>query len=228
MSPVAAAATVVPVNGRADANAHAIASATSSDWDALGELVAGGGASKRLPCLRIVALTRLVSAGPRRIATIAWKAAAADTDTGLRLRAAQLAPRLGRGAPVVSLLELLADADAWVAEAAAYALGEHPRPGTRAATTLADVVSTHDDPLVREAAVASLGAIGDPRALPAVLRGMRRQACDPSPRRARAGGVRRPRSRRSPRARSPRPRLAGPPSRRRPAPRVAPRDTSTP
>ena len=36
--------------------------------------------------------------------------------------------------------------------------------------------TTHDDPLVREAAVAALGAIGDPRAVDAVLR-----ACDDRP-----------------------------------------------
>jgi HEAT repeat protein len=41
---------------------------------------------------------------------------------------------------------------------------------------LSRTATTHDDALVREAAVAALGAIGDPGALPAVL-----AACDDKP-----------------------------------------------
>ena len=54
-------------------------------------------------------------------------------------------------------------------EAAAWASGERrpPEPGVVAA--LATVTTGHDDPICREAAVAALGAIGDPAGLPAVL-----------------------------------------------------------
>jgi HEAT repeat protein len=71
---------------------------------------------------------------------------------------------------------LLADADPLVAEAAAYALGEHPRPARRAVTALERAATSHPDPLVREAAVSALGAIGEPASLPVVL-----DACDDKP-----------------------------------------------
>ncbi len=67
------------------------------------------------------------------------------------------------------LVELLLDSDPWVAEAAAYALGEHPRPTRLAITELSAAAAAHADPLVREAAVAALGAQGDPATLPIVL-----------------------------------------------------------
>jgi HEAT repeat protein len=67
------------------------------------------------------------------------------------------------------LVALLADPDAWVAEAAAYAIGEHPRLSRAAITSLAKAATEHADPLVREAAVAALGAQGDPSTLPVVL-----------------------------------------------------------
>lgn len=100
-----------------------------------------------------------------------WRAATADRDRAVRRRAAELAPRLPH---VVAgpLLELLADPEPLVAEAAAWALGEvaWEAPG------LGDVVRAlsattvgHSDPLVREAAVAALGALGDPAGLDAVL-----------------------------------------------------------
>jgi HEAT repeat protein len=74
------------------------------------------------------------------------------------------------------LVDLLADDDAWVAEAAAYAIGEHPRPSRVAIASVVRAATTHADPLVREAAVAALGAQGDPATLAAVL-----AACDDKP-----------------------------------------------
>ena len=54
--------------------------------------------------------------------------------------------------------------------AAAWALGETVQPPSPAVVSaLAAVVTGHDDALAREAAVAALGAIGDPDGLPAVL-----------------------------------------------------------
>jgi len=69
--------------------------------------------------------------------------------------------------PAVSLLGLLVDDDPTVVEVAAWACGE--RPEQALADPVAALATGHDDPLVREAAVAALGAIGDPRSLPAVL-----------------------------------------------------------
>ncbi len=87
----------------------------------------------------------------------------------MRRRAAEIAPRLGRAATCGVLVGLLADPDAWVAEAAAYAVGEHPRPTRAAIASLTRAATEHADPLVREAAVAALGSHGDPATLPAVL-----------------------------------------------------------
>ena len=63
-----------------------------------------------------------------------------------------------------------------MAEAAAFALGEHPSATPRVIAALGRAATGHDDALVREAAVAALGAIGDPSALPVVL-----AACDDKP-----------------------------------------------
>ena len=73
------------------------------------------------------------------------------------------------------LLILLADHDPLVAEAAAFALGELASRADRAGgdvpagAALARATTEHADPIVREAAVAALGAIGDPTHLAAVL-----------------------------------------------------------
>jgi len=57
-----------------------------------------------------------------------------------------------------------------VAEAAAWALGEAgPACPPEAVHTLEELALRHPDPLCREAAVAALGAVGDPRSLDSVL-----------------------------------------------------------
>jgi HEAT repeat protein len=95
--------------------------------------------------------------------------ALADPDAGLRQRAVALAaPR-----PGPPLLGMLRDPDATVVEVAAWALGERPTPEDGSVEALALLAGGHHDPLVREAAVAALGAIGDPAGLPAILRGLR-------------------------------------------------------
>lgn len=91
-------------------------------------------------------------------------AALADPSPDVRRRAATEA----RTHPDVALLELLDDAEPLVAESAAWSLGERG-PAERVVERLAAVATTHDDALVREAAVAALGAIGDPAGLPAIL-----------------------------------------------------------
>jgi HEAT repeat protein len=63
---------------------------------------------------------------------------------------------------------LLDDSDARVIEQAAWACGERPHDSA-VTSQLAGLAQTHDDPLVREAAVAALGAIGHEDGLPAIL-----------------------------------------------------------
>ena len=126
--------------------------------------------------VRSVALGALVHAAPRRSAAGAWRVAADDPDPNVRRRAAELAPALGTAASRRILLALLADAEPLVAESAAFALGEHPSATPRVIAALGRAAGAHADALVREAAVAALGAIGDPSALPVVL-----AACDDKP-----------------------------------------------
>ena len=107
------------------------------------------------------ALARLGAVTDPEVAT-----AAADLDPVVRARAAEV---VASGASEVSLLGLLDDPDRGVAEVAAWASGERPAVEAGAVERLAVLTTDHEDPLVREAAVAALGAIGDVRGLPAVL-----------------------------------------------------------
>jgi HEAT repeat protein len=93
--------------------------------------------------------------------------AAADPAVGVRRRAVELVPRLPE-APM-RLTELLDDPEPAVVEMAAWALGERRPPEAGGVAALARVAGEHPDPLCREAAVAALGALGDPLGLPAVL-----------------------------------------------------------
>jgi HEAT repeat protein len=113
--------------------------------------------------VRAVALAALVRLGAATAADL--DAALADADAGVRRRALPAAVALRVSTDVVSAR--LSDGDATVVEAAAWALGELGDRG--AVTALAIVAQTHRDPLCREAAVAALGAIGDPAGLPAIL-----------------------------------------------------------
>lgn len=126
--------------------------------------------------MRAVAVAAIVRAAPVRAAVPAWRAAAADPDAGVRRRAAELAPalRARRRAPDpgtdVVLIGLLGDRDVTVVEGAAWALGEQGEAAPPdAVAALAAVATGHDDALAREAAVAALGAIGDPAGLDAIL-----------------------------------------------------------
>ena len=81
-----------------------------------------------------------------------------------------------RATMATRVITLLDDDDALVAEAAAFALGElasrdqdEPTAYNASVAALTSATTGHSDPLVREAAVAALGAIGDPTSLDAVL-----------------------------------------------------------
>src|SRR5947209_8129439 len=113
--------------------------------------------------VRATALGALARAGALQAADL--QRALADVDAGVRRRACEEAV----GIEQVDLLPSLADADLSVVEAAAWALGERGPSAAGAVDELVSVARQHDDPLCREAAVAALGAIGDPRGLPTVL-----------------------------------------------------------
>lgn len=120
----------------------------------------------RDPTVRATALGALARLGGVDEAVV--RRALHDTDPGVRRRAATIAA----GRPGVALLDALRDPDPLVAETAAWALGERIEVGDvddEHLDALLDVAASADDPLVREAAVAALGAIGDRRGLNRVL-----------------------------------------------------------
>ncbi len=90
-----------------------------------------------------------------------------DADHSVRRRAAILAAKRRD----VSLIALLHDTNDGVVEAAAWACGEHEVVGEEEFATLLSLAAEAAEPLVREAAVAALGAIGDSRGLAAILAG---------------------------------------------------------
>lgn len=90
----------------------------------------------------------------------------ADDDPSVRRRGCELAATH----TVVDLAPMLDDPDPTVVEMAAWSLGEQgDRASVRTLASLASTGSGHRDPLCREAAVAALGAIGDPSGKQAVL-----------------------------------------------------------
>lgn len=94
-------------------------------------------------------------------------AAFGDVDHTVRRRAALIAATRRD----VSLATLLADVHDGVVEAAAWACGEHESVSDDEFATLVSLAASAAEPLVREAVIAALGAIGDQRGLPAILAG---------------------------------------------------------
>jgi HEAT repeat protein len=143
------------------------------------------------PAVRVAAVGAMARLG--HVSRPDLIALTADTDAQVRRRIAEelgRAPREARDRSdatkcLGALTGLVADPDPLVAEMAAWALGEWcapdpnddpgPRTGTHSTApapvvaTLAAVAGGHPDALVRESAVAALGAIGDPEGLEAVL-----------------------------------------------------------
>ena len=118
------------------------------------------------PAVRATALGALARAGgltPDDLVT-----GLADPAGPVRARAAELAATVPGDLPP-ALAPELGDGDPSVVEAAAWASGERRPTEPGIVPALAAVVTGHDDALCREAAVAALGAIGDPAGLDAVL-----------------------------------------------------------
>ncbi len=88
-----------------------------------------------------------------------------DADVVVRRRAVEIAATH----PSVDLLGALGDPDDRVVEVAAWACGEHESRRDAIVERLVDLAGSADDPLVRESAVAALGAIGDDRGLDAIV-----------------------------------------------------------
>ena len=88
-----------------------------------------------------------------------------DPSPIVRRRAVELAATR----PEIALHGPLDDADPTVVEVAAWACGEHEEVDDDELRRLIELATDADEPLVREAAAAALGAIGDERGLPAIL-----------------------------------------------------------
>ena len=97
--------------------------------------------------------------------------ALADPDAGVRRRALEIVAALqgGDAATGVAIVALLDDPDETVVEVAAWACGERDPAEPGSVERLITLAGSAPDALVREAAVAALGAIGDPAGLPAIL-----------------------------------------------------------
>jgi HEAT repeat protein len=127
------------------------------------------------PSVRATALGALARA--RALDAMELRAATEDQAVAVRRRSAELLATLPAAALPVSLLPLLEDRDASVAEMAAWAAGERhegervrgPDPTPAVVDRLRRLAVDHDDALVREAAVASLGSIGAAAGLDTIL-----------------------------------------------------------
>lgn len=136
--------------------AVSIAGHTGDDATARGALVDPDGT------VRGAALDALQRLGALDTATL--QGCFADPEVAVRRRAAELAA----AHPDADLLPLLADPDPSVVEIAAWSCGEHESDRTEIVDALVDLAAA-DEPLVRESAVAALGAIGAERAVPTII-----------------------------------------------------------
>ena len=115
------------------------------------------------PAVRATALGALERLG--RLDATRLGVALNDPDPTVRRRAAELTAHH----PDVDLVPTLADEDPRVVEMAAWACGEHESNRDAVMGALIALARGADDALVREAAVASLGAIGDERAVEVII-----------------------------------------------------------
>ena len=128
------------------------------------------------PAVRSAALGALHRLGVVTTADLARSLA--DAEPGVRRRALELVAALRGAGPAadVAIVPLLDDPDPTVVEVAAWASGERDPAEPGAVVRLAELAVEADDALVREAAVAALGSLGDPAGLPAILAGTKDKA----------------------------------------------------
>lgn len=124
---------------------------------------ARAGLASRDPAVRAAALGALERLGSLDDPTLADSLR--DGDSAVRRRAAEIAAQH----PSVDLLACLHDSDDRVVEVAAWACGEHEARRDDIIERLVDLAGSASDPLVRESAVAALGAIGDERGCAAII-----------------------------------------------------------
>ncbi len=117
----------------------------------------------RDPHVRAATLGALHRLGTLSVAAL--QEALADNSATVRCRAVALSIHY----PNVSPSPLLADTEDTVIETAAWACGERSKAEYAAVPKLCELCVEHPNPLVREAAVAALGAIGHPDGLEAIL-----------------------------------------------------------
>jgi HEAT repeat protein len=115
------------------------------------------------PAIRATALGALQRLGELTDEVLA--AAFEDASGTVRRRAAEIAAAHAG----IDLMSLLHDTDPAVVEMAAWASGEHESSRGEIVERLVDLAGGADDPLVREAAVAALGAIGSEGGRAAIL-----------------------------------------------------------
>jgi HEAT repeat protein len=117
------------------------------------------------PTVREAALGALERLGALDDTTLT--AALADEQVTVRRRAAEIAATH----PAIDLVGVLSDDDPRVVEVAAWACGEHESDRDEIVDRLISLATTAEEPLVRESAVAALGAIGDVRAVDTIIAG---------------------------------------------------------
>lgn len=128
------------------------------------------------PRIRQLAISALVRRNPE-YAFNKWTVLSKDVDWNVRRRVCELGINIGHQCIPV-LIELMNDSQPLVQEMACFAVGEilenageqETSPQTDEAIEWLIKNASHDDPLVRESSIASLGNIGDLRALNAVLK----------------------------------------------------------
>ncbi len=118
------------------------------------------------PSVRATALGALARLGRLRLDDLI--PAFNDDSVEVRARTAELAVIFGPAA-VDLLIGSLSDREPRVVESGCFALGEIGAAANVAVGPLCGVARDHPDPLCREAAVAALGAIGDPAGLDAIV-----------------------------------------------------------
>ncbi|MGH9134476.1 MAG: HEAT repeat domain-containing protein, partial [Ilumatobacteraceae bacterium] len=126
-------------------------------------VTAAAGLASADAAVRVAALGALERLG--RLTDRDLAGAATDPAPGVRRRAAELAATH----PGCDLVPLLDDADPTVVEVAAWSCGEREAVTDAVLDRLIGLATGAADPLVRESSAAALGAIGDPRGLPAIL-----------------------------------------------------------